>query len=247
MKINLSHYIFGVLNDLSYKYKFFSDLKSFFHSAKSFFSGKKDIVWVINEIKKARGEDNPVKIIFDIGAATGDKTIVFLKNFPETVVYAFEPQRESLEKFKKRTKFFKDRIKIFDFGFLNSNTTVFLNITPHRDASSILPPENCPEIKKETIKVFRIDDFMDQQKISHIDFMKIDVEGVEKEILEGGPDTFKNKVDNIFIEILPSRRGPNSSHVSDTFKFFADNGFTFMGKYGDYFFSKDANILKKCL
>lgn len=237
-------------NDLSYKYDFFYNLKNFLRKIKSFFLGKSGIDLVIDQIKKSRAGDNPVKTIFDIGAASGDKTTLFLRSFPETTAYCFEPQKESLEKFKERTKNFKNRIKLFDFGFLDKNGEVFLNVMPYRDSSTILPLQNVGqsvEIKRENIKVRKMDDFVSQQKISHIDFIKIDVEGSEKEVLEGARNTLKEKVDNVFIEILPLVRGVHSSHFADIFKFFYDAGFTFVGNYGDYFFSKDKKLLENIL
>jgi len=250
MEESLLRYFLKILNKLSYKYPFFASVKNFLRSVKYFFVEKTDIALVIDEIKKSRTENNPVKTIFDVGAAAGDKAILFLKSFPDAIVYCFEPQTESLDKLRKRTAEFKNRIKIFDFGFFDKNSEVILNVTPYRDSSSILPPEDgleyqaTDEIKKENIKVVRMDDFMEQENIRHVDFIKIDVEGVEKEILEGGRKSF-TKIDNVFIEILPTRRGIHSSHFSDIFHFFYESGFTFMGCHGDYFFSKDNDVLKR--
>ncbi len=101
------------------------------------------------------------------------------------------------------------------------------------------------EIEKREIQVICLDDFAREQKIKHIDFIKIDVEGVEKEVLEGGKETFQNKIDNVFIEISPLRKGLHSRDHLDIFQFLYERGFTFIGSYGDYFFSKDKNLLKK--
>jgi len=216
--------------------------KNFLRSVIYSFIGWEDIAWVLKSLNEAR-QNTPVKTVFDVGAATGEKTELFLKFFPEALVYAFEPQKEGSQKLKERMKRFKDRVRIFDFGLFNKNGEVFLNIAPYRDASSILPSQNFVEEKKESIKVFKLDDFVKQEKIDQIDFIKIDVEGVEKEILEGGVDTFKNKVDNVFVEILPMRRGINSNHFYNIIEFFRNNGFIFVGHFGDYFFSKDKYFL----
>jgi len=251
METPLLNYFLRILNKLSYKYNFFASVKNLLRSVKYFIFGKSDITQVISEIKKARNIDNPVKVIFDIGAAVGDKTIIFLKSFPGATVYSFEPQTESLEKLKERTVAYKDRIKTFDSGFFNKNDTVVLNINPYRkDSSSILPlqkwmNQNIRENEKMTIQVIKIDDFIKKQKIEHIDFIKIDVEGVEKEVLEGGKETFQDKIDNVFIEISPFLKGLNSKDFSDIFHFFYETGFTFLGCSGDYFFSKDKDLLKK--
>lgn len=238
-------------NKLSLKYAFFRTVKDWLRPIKHSIFGKDDIYWVIDEIKKARGNSHPVTIIFDVGAAIGDKAITFLKSFPEATVYCFEPQRESLECLKKRTARYKERIKTFDFGLLNKNSYVDLNITSYKDASSILPlqkymkNQGIKEIGKERIRVMRLDDFIKQNNISHVDLIKIDVEGVEKEVLEGGKEAFKNKIDNVFIEISSLRKDPYSKEYIEIFKFFHELNFIFIGCYGDYFFSKDRGILRR--
>jgi len=247
----LAYSLLKILNRLSYKYNSVATIKNWLRSIKYFLFGKSDISWVIDEIKRIKGIGNPVKTVFDVGAAIGDKTIIFLKSFPEATVYCFEPQQESLDRLKKRTATYKSRVKIFDFGFFNKSNKVFLNINSYRDASSILSSQEylkdqrMKEIEKREIQVICLDDFAREQKIKHIDFIKIDVEGVEKEVLEGGKETFQNKIDNVFIEISPLRKGLHSRDHLDIFQFLYERGFTFIGSYGDYFFSKDKNLLKK--
>lgn len=85
-----------------------------------------------------------------------------------------------------------------------------------------------------------------REDIVRIGLVKIDVEGAEKEVLEGGRETFKNKVDNVFVEISPHRHAARSTeHMVDIFTFFKECGFIFIDKYGDYFFSKEPLLLKR--
>ena len=58
-------------------------------------------------------------------------------------------------------------------------------IVSYRDSSSILssPRYKKEEIEIRKIKVQRLDDFVKEYNIKHIDLIKIDVEGVEKEVL----------------------------------------------------------------
>ncbi len=90
-----------------------------------------------------------------------------------------------------------------------------------------------------------MDDVVREENINRIDFMKIDVEGAEKLVLQGGEETFKNKVDNIFIEISSFRHGVHSPAYIEIFRFMHDCGFTFIDKIGDYFFSKDEALLRE--
>lgn len=238
MENPIVHYLLRTFNKLSYQYRFFADLKNFLRSCKYVVFGKSDFSLVIDKFKKSNINFKKPLIVFDIGAAVGDKSIIILESLPTATVYSFEPQQESFRKLKVRTAQYGDRLKAFNVGFFDKNEEVTLHISSYRDSSSILPldseseDEDMREINKEIIKVITLDDFVRDNHIERIDFMKIDVEGVEKKVLEGGKTTFANKVDNVFLEIFDPNDFPYF------LEFFKKFGFKFVGRYQDYFFSK---------
>lgn len=226
-----------------YKYDWVKSLKEYIRPLKHFVCGKGDIYFVVEQIQKARGTQSPVFTVFDVGAADGDKTITFLKNFPQATVYCFEPLEESLERLNRRTRKWQKRVKIFPVALGAENGFADFHVVAHRDSSSFLFP---PKAKFETRKVSvrRLDDIVREENIKSIDLVKIDVEGAEKLVLEGAKEVFKNKVNNVFIEISAYRHGIHSAAHIETFQYMYDCGFTFINKYGDYFFSKDEDFLK---
>ena len=75
---------------------------------------------------------------------------------------------------------------------------------------------------KEPCKLKRIDTFFKEEKIEHVDFMKLDVEGVEYEIL--GSDGFKEvapKIDKILVEVH-GYSGRNLQQIVESLK---NNGY----------------------
>ena len=238
MENKILNYLIWKFNELTWKYGLLANIKSRIRDVKYFFVGKTGIDFVIDEIKKQK-KSNPVKVIFDVGAAVGDKTIAFLRAYPEAIVYCFEPQSEASDILKKRTFAYGKRVKIFNFGFLNRNDEVVLNVYSYRDSSSIIPLQEpikshgkITMLDKRKIKVCKLDDFIKGQNINHIDLIKIDVEGVEKEVLEGGQEALENKIENVFIET-------SLENFPEISKLFLKNKFNYVGKYVDYFFSKD--------
>ena len=233
-----------------YKFDIIRTLKDYLRPIKQAIFGKDGIYYVVSEIATAR-KDFPLKIVFDIGAAYGDTARTFGKVFNEATVYCFEPQPESMARLERRTRHLKDRLKMFPLALLNRDGEAELNVLSYADASSFLPlqkyfkDQGIVEVGKISVPVVRLDDFVKEQNLAHIDFVKIDVEGVERELLEGGSETFRDKVDNVFIEISPLRKGMHSGDYIEVFKFFHERGFTFMGCFGDYFFSKDVRLLRK--
>ena len=211
--------------------------------------GKNGIYRWLDVISTSR-RANPVQVVFDVGAAVGDKTITFLHTFPQAVVYCFEPQKASFARLSKRTGCFARRVKLFNVGLYDKTCTLSLRITSYNDASSILPMAGLEDTSiKETgaqeIKVYRLDEFLAEQDVPIIDLVKIDVEGVEKEVLAGAAGTLAQKILNVIVEISPLRKGAHSNDHIEVFRRMHDAGFTFVGCDDDYFFTKDPAVLSR--
>lgn len=213
---------------------------------KQFLVGKQRIYKAIEIVKELEGKKgSEVKTVFDIGAAIGETALPMLREFPCARLYCFEPFLESFERLKMRTKKFAERVNYFNFGLFNKNGEVDLYIEKYRDASSIIPVERqFEEIykkgfeKTQKISVRRLDDIVQELRVNKIEFMKIDIEGVEKEVCEGGMDTLTNKVENLFVEISPLRKGVHSHDYIDVFELLHKAGFSLAGIYEDFFFTK---------
>ena len=174
-----------------------------------YFQGKKDLV------------------VIDAGANIGITSFFF--SHYASKVYAIEPSVEHIEVLKYMLE--QNEIK---------------NVTPHQFALSIKDDEgdlthytnktmyslyqtlatqstNGLEVTgTEPVKLKRLDTFFKEEKIEHVDFLKLDVEGVEYEIL--GSDSFKNvadKIDKILVEIH-AYSGRNPQQIVEALK---NNGY----------------------
>jgi len=178
-----------------------------------------------------------VLTVFDVGAAIGEAAVPMLKAFPRAQVYCFEPLPDSFKKLTERTKKFGDRIHRLHFGLYNADAEqTFYVWDGHHDGSSVIKPPAIQKNHEIKIKTRTLDDVCKELGITHIDFMKIDVEGVEKEMLEGGRHMLPH-VDNVFVEISPHRKGFSHDYI-DVFEQLHAAGFTFMGMFGDFFFTR---------
>jgi FkbM family methyltransferase len=215
---------------------------------KHFIFGKDDIYLVSDLINRGRDAARPVRVILDVGAAYGDKTLTFLKAFPNSTVHCFEPQSASRARLAKRIARWKDRVVMHEYGLFNETCTRDLRLYSYPDASSVLPipeymrREGKAEIATETVRLRRLDDCVAELSITKIDLLKVDVEGVEREVLEGAAHALR-MTDNVFVEISPLRKGPRSGDHVAIFSLMHETGFTLMGPYGDYWFSKDPGVL----
>ncbi len=191
-------------------------------------------IFGLNGIYRAMGELGTADVIFDVGAASGIYTELFLNYFPKAKVYAFKPLQVGA--LKKRVERYQGRAKIFECALYDKSGEKELFISNNIDASSFLLKEDITGEKKIVVKTKMLDEFTGD--IEKIDLIKIDVEGVELEILLGAKETLK-KTRSVFVEINPAFKGFNSEDHIKVFELLHHNGFGFMGNYsGDYFFKK---------
>jgi FkbM family methyltransferase len=162
-----------------------------------------------------------IETVFDVGANVGDMTMSMLEKFPAATVYAFEPYSATFEALRARVEQspYRNRVRLHNFGFYDKTTTAPLHVTSHHGANSLVPISAAyhvfnPHVREdhsEDVKLIRLDDFVAETGISHIDLMKVDVEGAEYEVFAGGVRALRSIVDTIFCEMsfarFPRERG----------------------------------------
>lgn len=176
-----------------------------------------------------------LKTVFDVGANVGDMTLSMCKWFPNATVHAFEPYSKTFETLRARVEASpdRDRVRLYNFGFYDKPGTAPLHVTSFHGANSLVAVSPAyhvfnPHIREEDsedVQLVRLDDFVAEAGISHIDLMKVDVEGAELEVLSGGVRTLSSMIDTIFCEMsfarFPRERG---EHVR-VFQMLHDCGF----------------------
>lgn len=182
-----------------------------------------------------RGMDRDMSVIFDIGANVGDVSLLMLYYFPQAQVYSFEPCTDTHARLVGNIKRvgYGSRSKVVQLGFFDEPKTALLNITSFHGANSMLGltdeyrqmNPHIKELKSEQINLVRLDDYVAEQGINHIDLVKIDVEGVEQQILLGGGKTFRTKVDTVIIEISFVRNPRENGEYIKLFKIMQEYGF----------------------
>ena len=119
-------------------------------------------------------------VVFDIGAFKGDTAYFFSKKCSNKArIYAFEPDENNYKILLKiKDKYKLNNVIASNILFSNSETEInFLSMDLNR-----------PAVK---MKSTTIDKFVEENNIEKIDYIKMDVEGAEKNILEGSIKTIK--------------------------------------------------------
>ena len=128
--------------------------------------------------------------IFDIGAWKGDTAYFFSKKCSDKArIYAFEPDENNYKILLKiKDKYKLNNVIASNILFSNSETEInFLSMDLNR-----------PAVK---MKSTTIDKFVEENNIEKIDYIKMDVEGAEKNILEGAIKTIKKFKPSLAIAI----------------------------------------------
>ncbi len=131
-------------------------------------------------------------VVFDIGANIGCHTLPFAKLVgQEGKVFAFEPMSWAFEKLKKNLSLndFKNVIleKLALSDFTGEQESVYF-----RSSWSLQGKEAVEQSQiKEKIKFTTLDQYILENRIDRVDFVKLDVDGGEGKVLRGGASSLK--------------------------------------------------------
>ena len=148
-----------------------------------------------------------IKNCIDVGSNIGDFSKEILKN-KNTNVVAFEPIPECFSSLKKLKNDYGDRFIYFKCALSNKRGSACINFNKisHDLASLESSISEIDFIKKKNtekleIKLEKLDNFIDNKYFTNTDFIKIDTEGHELKVLEGGIDFVNiNKIKLLQIE-----------------------------------------------
>lgn len=152
------------------------------------------------------------QVLFDIGANIGVHTVQWLNlSSSLKMVYAFEPSQTTKVILEKN---------IIEHNLNERVTSVSIALADFNgEASFFEAADNAYSALKDTgrklikttytVPVQTIDTFITQQQVSKVDFIKIDVEGAEEQVIKGGIETLKKFKPDLFIEIY---KGVNSNN-----------------------------------
>lgn len=148
---------------------------------------------------------NPNPILFDVGANVGEYSIA-LSQIKNSTVFAFEPNVDSIKVLKE--KIHNKNIRAYNFGLSSRSgeSNLYLNQNDSKSELATLYKEVIEDIHNQSsiqqvAKLQTLDEFCVKNNISYIDFIKIDTEGHELEVLKGAMSTISaGKIEMIQFE-----------------------------------------------
>jgi FkbM family methyltransferase len=195
------------------------------------------------DIEKRFGRQG-IKVIFDVGANIGQSAVEYLQQFPQAEIYCFEPVAATYRELVTVTHRFS-RIHAFNFGMGQETCETVIHVCPESTYSSIrvgMSGDHPESIKLETIA-----EFAKKQDLETIDFLKVDTEGYDLEVLSGAaPLLQQQKVHFIFAECQPAAHSERFVGLSALEEFLEGFGYRLFGIYDQSFPRDGANSLCFC-
>ncbi len=151
-------------------------------------------------------------VVFDIGANIGTFTTWMARAFPRGKIYAFEPQRAVFQMLSGNAAINNlYNVYTHNIGLGRENSKVEFeepNYFEKCDFGTFSLVETIVPQSKEKIVVSinTLDWFMEYHNIPKVHLLKIDVEGMDLDVLVGGTNTIKKHSPIIFIEHCDNRK-----------------------------------------
>jgi FkbM family methyltransferase len=151
-------------------------------------------------------KDNDV--IFDVGANTGMHSYFFSRNFIQTKVYAFEPLPANADYIRDAISLNKIKnIELINAAVGAKTGEIYFNTAANNSQGFITEQESDLKVKLESL-----DNFIETRKLTP-DFIKIDVEGAESQVLEG----FKKQIAQVLPVMIIESHTPDNDRAISTF------------------------------
>ena len=152
----------------------------------------------------------PMKVALDVGANIGNWTAAIKAAEPSIEVHAFEIVPDTARQMRQNIAGLNG-IHLNEFGLGEAATEIEISFSPDNNVlSSAIEARRAefPDLKDSwrTIrgKLLPGDDYVAQNRIEHVDFLKIDVEGMEMKVLSGFDRTFaRAAIDIVQFEYAP--------------------------------------------
>lgn len=158
------------------------------------------------------------KVIFDIGANIGLYSLVAKTMNPSALVCGFEAKTDLYEKFSRNCQLNNLEIRSVHEAVSNVDSETQIYFEPNEPMIASL--QKGGRRLSEPVQSLRLDTFIKRERINRIDLMKIDVECLEPEVLEGMGDALQAFRPTIIVEILDDQAGERVERMLSDYKFY---------------------------
>ena len=151
-----------------------------------------------------------------MGANTGQSAAIFLSNFRSSKIYCFEPVGNTFHQLQNNLKG-NARVDCFQLALGSSKSKREMVLQGSSDMFSLLSQSEVStindDLNTESVDIVTLDDFCRMKEINQINYLKIDTEGGDLDVLKGAVQMLtEHRIDLVQVEAGMNLR--NNFHVS---------------------------------
>ena len=155
------------------------------------------IIWLKKEYTKFDFEIHNNDVIIDVGSHIGLFALYASQFCKEGKIFCFEPNQENYNLLLSNIELNHiSNITSYNAAVSNSDTDVILYLNDDNTGHSLHNPT--PKFVK--VKSLTLQSILDSNKLVICDYLKLDCEGSEYDIIESLPDKYFNEIKKIYIE-----------------------------------------------
>jgi FkbM family methyltransferase len=167
----------------------------------------------------------PYVTVVDIGAHTGQFTLLTRELYPKATVHAFEPLPEAAAKF--REVFADDPlVRLHEAAIAPTKGDATLYVGREWDGGSLLPAGGSP--REVPVHAAPLEEFVSADEIRSPALLKLDVQGYEHEVLVGCRSLL-DRFDGVVAELMLVEDRADQAMAADVIALLRDHGFQLVG------------------
>jgi FkbM family methyltransferase len=194
---------------------------------------------------------NP-SLFLDVGANVGDWSLSACQTLPSVSVHAFEIMPATADILRRNIAAMEGRIKVNPFGLSDRDGTTRLYTIPEDSTRASVVRDSATataaviaggHVEPIDVEIVTGDAYAEMNNISHIDFLKVDVEGAELPVMRGFARTFaRGAIDLVQFEYSQANLFTRD-FLGDFHRFFAERGYAMGALYPEGVAFKSYDIL----
>jgi len=190
-----------------------------------------------------------IRTVFDVGANIGQFARAIHEVLPEAYIYSFEPLPDCFGELQKAMAGVKT-FRAFNMALAERDAEAEFYRSSWSPSSSLLPmqelhKQNFPFTAGESrqiVRVRRLDDYAEELTIQGEVLIKLDVQGVEDKVIEGGKELIQ-RAKILIVETSMDSLYERQPLFADIFKLLEALGFTYKGALSQAFSALDESVL----
>ena len=186
----------------------------------------------ISNLKKLLPKKDYSLTIIDIGANIGSVSLKLAKIFEDSKIFAIEPTNYAYDKLSKNlslNKELENKVFLRQLFITNSKKPDEVWSSWNFDNSNKKHQKHLGTLKKIKQNTYlKLDQFIKNENLNNVDFIKLDVDGYELDVLTSGEDFLKKNKPIIFVEIAPYLYSEFGYSCQELIKFILKLNYSFL-------------------